>query len=74
MPKIITDKKVIKLRHRTRSVATVLDQAIRASKEKGWNRVIVIGQSRDMHYLNWSAMDSEVVLGMMEIAKLDFLG
>jgi hypothetical protein len=68
-PKLAKDSKNIKLRHISGRAESTINRALLRAKEKGWTKVIVIGQSKDHRGVFHSTMGLETIMGMMEIAK-----
>jgi hypothetical protein len=68
-PKLIKNSKHIKLRHIGGNTESTLNRAMMAAKEKGWTKVIIIGQSKNRRGVFHSTMSIETVIGMIEVAK-----
>ena len=72
--KLIHDKKVVKLRRASRGVIRILEDALCEARDRGYDRVIIIGESKDGR-VGWSYSRMRVAhaVGMLEIAKKSML-
>ena len=72
--KLVKSTKIVKLPQATSKVHGTLKRAMREAQEKGWDKVIIIGQGKDDSG-SWrhSSMSDLVALGMLEKVKHSML-
>ncbi len=71
--KLIKDEKVVKLPKIRNGVVKTLRDARLMAYERGWDKVIIIGQSKESGAYYTSAMSGNDAIGMLERAKNDLL-